>query len=84
MYALVCDKNGRPQPLKKVLSVHKTRKAAENALDKRIHKLGKQVWENNTRIVWIEHEVKTGDFVSARHFLTWRPGIVTRESKPVH
>jgi transposase len=81
MYALVYDENGRPQPLKKVISVHKTRRAAEKALDKRIHKLGKRVWESNTHIVWIDLEVKAGDFVSARHFFTWRPGKIVPEGE---
>ena len=81
MYALVYDESVRPQPLKKVISVHKTRRAEEKAMDKRIHKIGKRVWESNTHIVWIEHEVKSGDFVSDRHFFTWRPGKIVPENE---
>jgi hypothetical protein len=58
MYALIYDEHDLVKPKKKVISVHKSRDTAETALEKRKKKLGKKVWECNTRIVWT----------------TWRPG----------
>ena len=73
MFALIYDEHDLVRPLKEVISVHKTRKSAEKALEKRMHKLGKRVWECNTRIVWFDKKVKRGDFVSEKQFSTWRP-----------
>lgn len=74
MYALIYDEHDITQPLKKVISVHRTRQTAEKALEKRKQKLGRRVWECHTRIVWIEGRVKSGAFVSSKQFSNWRPG----------
>ena len=74
MYALIYDKFDPNEPLKKVLSVHKSRGMAENALEKRMKRLGKRVWECSSRIVWVEGRVRANDFLSPSSFSTWRSG----------
>jgi hypothetical protein len=74
MYALIYDEHDLAKPKKKVLSVHKTRKTAENALEKRKRKLGRKVWECNTRIVWANGRIRAGDYITPDLFTTWRPG----------
>jgi hypothetical protein len=74
MYALVLDERDPKKPLKEVISLHRTRQNAQKALDKRMKKLGKRVWECDTRIVWIDKKVKVGSFLNPRDFSTWRPG----------
>ena len=74
MYALIYDENDPKRPLKEVLSVHKSRLAAEKALNKRMRQLGKRVWECNARIVWIDKHVRAKDLVAPKDFSTWRPG----------
>jgi hypothetical protein len=74
MYALIFDQYDLSKPRKKVISVHRSRENAEKALSKRQKKLGKRVWECDTRIVWVKSKVAVGDFVEAADFDTWRPG----------
>ena len=74
MYALIYDENDPNRPLKEVLSVHKSRSAAEKALSRRMRQLGKRVWECNARIVWIDKHVRPKDLVAPKDFSTWRPG----------
>ena len=74
MYALIYDERDPAQPMKKVISVHKSRQTAENALEKRKKDLGRRVWECNTRIVWVDGRVKADEFLSPTSFNTWRPG----------
>ena len=74
MYALIYDRFEPAELEKEVISVHKTRKTAENALKKRQEKLGRRVWECNTRIVWVYKRVRAGDKVTAKAFDTWAPG----------
>jgi hypothetical protein len=74
MYALIYDEHQLDEPEKKVISVHDSRPAAEAALEKRKKDLGKTVWECNTRVVWIEKDVATGDIVRPGEFDTWRDG----------
>lgn len=74
MYALIYDERDPSEPLKKVISVHRSRRTAEIALEKRMKRLGRRVWECNTRIVWTEGKVKSSDFLSPSAFTTWRPG----------
>jgi hypothetical protein len=74
MYALIYDEFDPSEPEKKVISVHKTRKNAEKALQQRQHKLGKRVWECYTRIVWAYDPVRTGDRITSKSFDTWAPG----------
>ncbi len=74
MYALIYDEHNLSKPKKVVLSVHRSRETAENALEDRKRKLGKKVWECNTRIVWVAKRVKAGDYVNTGEFSTWRPG----------
>lgn len=74
MYALIYDEYDLSKPRKKVISVHRSRETAEKALAKRMKKLGKRVWECDTRIVWVKNHVATGDFIKAADFETWRPG----------
>ena len=73
MYALIYDEFDPAQREKKVISVHKTRETAENALRNRQHKLGKRVWECNTRIVWAYDRVHRGDSITPDTFDTWGP-----------
>ena len=74
MYALIFDKFEPAELEKEVISVHKTRKIAEKALKERQDKLGKRVWECNTRIVWVYDRVHPGDKLTAKSFDTWAPG----------
>jgi hypothetical protein len=74
MYALIYDEHDPKKPLKKVLSVHKSRFNAEKALEKRMRRLGKRVWECYARIVWTEKRVRTNDWISSKDFDTWREG----------
>jgi len=74
MYALIYDEHKLDQPLKKVISLHRTRSAAEDALERRQRKLHRRGWDCNTRIVWLEKRVKNGEFVRTADFETWRPG----------
>ena len=63
MFALIYDEYDLSKPRKKVISVHRRRDTAEKALDQRMKKLGKRVWECNTRIVWANVDVAAGDFI---------------------
>ena len=74
MYALIYDEHDLAKPRKKVISVHESRETAESALEKRKEELGRKVWECNTRIVWIEGSVSSGDLVKPGEYSTWRPG----------
>jgi hypothetical protein len=73
MYALIYDEFDRSKREKKVLSVHRTREAADKALEKRQHKMDKRVWECSARIVWVYNQVRTGDTVTPDSFDTWAP-----------
>lgn len=74
MYALIYDEYDLSKPRKKVISVHKSRETAEKALAQRMKKLGKRVWECNTRIVWTKTKIAAGDVIATGDFDTWRPG----------
>lgn len=74
MYALIYDEHNLKKPQKKVLSVFDTREDADNALERRKNELGKTVYNCDTRIVWIEKHVKSGDNVGPGEYDTWRPG----------
>lgn len=73
MYALIYDEFDPAKHEKEVISVHKTRKTAEKALEKRMRKLRKRVWECDTRIVWLYDRVRTGDHHTPNSFDTWAP-----------
>ena len=74
MYALIYDEHDLSKEKKFVLSLHGTRESAETALEDRKKELGKKVQECNTRIVWIEKDVKAGGYVSSGQYANWRPG----------
>ncbi len=74
MYALIYDEFDPKKREKKVISVHETRNAAEEALAERQLKLGKKVWECNTRIVWVYDLCKPDDIITPSSFDTWAPG----------
>ncbi|KPJ74585.1 MAG: hypothetical protein AMJ54_16945 [Deltaproteobacteria bacterium SG8_13] len=74
MYALIYDDHDLARPLKRVISLHRSRKTAEKALFKRMKRLGKRVWECHTRIVWVDGKVKTNDYLNSSMFSTWRSG----------
>jgi len=61
--------------------VHKNRKDAEVALQKRMKDLGKMIWECHSRIVWTENNVKPGEFMTPNQFSNWRPGEVIPEGE---
>jgi hypothetical protein len=71
---LIYDEFDPSKREKKVISVHKSRETAKNALKKRQRKLGKKVWECNTRIVWANQLIHTGDTITPSAFETWAPG----------
>lgn len=74
MYALIYDEHEPNEIAKEVLSVHETREEAEKALEERQNTLERRVWDCNARIVWVEGEVRKGDFIPRNSFSTWRPG----------
>jgi len=74
MYALIYDEFDPAKREKRVVSVHKTRATAKKALTKRQHKLGKRVWDCNTRIVWVYDQVHKGDTITPNSFDTWALG----------
>jgi hypothetical protein len=74
VYALIYDKRDPTKRQKKVISLHKTRATAERALAKRMRKLGKRVWECDTRIVWVHKRPHVGDYLKPDAFDTWAPG----------
>jgi len=73
MYALIYDEFDQSKREKKVISVHRTREAADKALEKRQQKMDKRVWECNARIVWVYNQVRTGETVTPDSFDTWAP-----------
>jgi len=81
MYALIFDEHNLEKPLKKVISVHRTRKGAETALSKHRKTHGKRLAECNMRVVWIQEKIKAGDSVTDRQFETWRPGEIVPEGE---
>ena len=74
MYALIYDEHQLDHPQKTVISVHKSRKTAEKALEKRMKTLGRRVWECHTRIVWVYKRIVAGGRIGPGDFDTWRPG----------
>ncbi len=74
MYALIYDEHNAERPMKKVISLHRTRSAAEDALERRQRRLGRRGWDCNTRIVWLEKRIKNGEFIGPGDFEAWRPG----------
>jgi len=74
MYALIYDDYKVEQSKKKVISVHETREESENALSIRQDKLGRRVFECNTRIVWTDKIVGADEVLETSEFVTWRPG----------
>jgi hypothetical protein len=74
MFALIYDTHELDKPQKKVISLHKSRETAENALEERKKRLGKTVEECDTRIVWVKRKVKRGDVVVDQDFSTWKRG----------
>ena len=73
MFAVIYDDYDLSKPEKEVLSIHKTRATAQNALMERQRKLGKRVWECHARVVWLQDRVQPGDKVTADTFDTWAP-----------
>jgi hypothetical protein len=73
MFALIYDEFDPANRKKEVVSVHRTRAAAETALTKRQQQLGKRVWECKTRIVWVYGQIHSGDSITPDDFGTWAP-----------
>jgi hypothetical protein len=74
MFALIYDTHELEKPQKRVISLHKSRETAENALEERKKRLGKTVEECDTRIVWVKRKVQRGDVVIDQDFSTWKRG----------
>jgi hypothetical protein len=72
MYALIYDDHNLDQSLKKVISVHRTRDESDKALTQRQNKLGRRVYDCNTRIVWTDKAVAAGEVINISEFVTWR------------
>ena len=81
MYILIYDEHNLAEPFTKVISVHRSRETAEKALEKRMMKLGRRVWDCHTRIVWTKRKVKTGEFITPNQFSAWRPGEAIPEGE---
>jgi len=63
MYALIYDEHRLDRPEKRVISIHRRRDTAEDALEKRQKKLGRTVAECNTRVGWVKKKIQSGDSV---------------------
>ena len=74
MFVLIYDEHDLTKNQKPVISVHRSRETAEKALENRMKKLKKRVWECDTRIVWVDGKVRPGDYLTSTQFSTWRPG----------
>ncbi len=74
MFALIYDTHELDKPFKRVLSVHKTRETAEQALGKQMARVEKTVEDCDARIVWLKEKVKPGYGVTEKAFSTWRIG----------
>jgi hypothetical protein len=74
MFALIYDTHDLDNPQKRVISVHKSRETAEDALEARKKRLGKTVAECNTRIVWVKRKVQPEDVLIDQDFSSWKPG----------
>jgi hypothetical protein len=81
MYAIIFDEHNLEKPLKRIISVHRTRKGAETELVKHRKTHGKKVQECNMRIVWTEERTKAGNFLTDPQFDTWRPGETVPEGE---
>lgn len=81
MYAIIFDEHDSEKPLKRIVSVHRTRKGADAALIKHRKTHGKKVAECNMRIVWTEEKIKTGKSLTAGQFDMWRPGEIIPEGE---
>jgi len=55
---------------KTVVSVHASRGVSEKALTKRQTDLGKRVWECNTRIIWTDKAIATGEVIKIDEFVS--------------
>ena len=64
MYALICDEFEPTRRKKRIISVHKTRMAAEKAQMKMPHKLHQEGSECYTRIVWAYHPIHKGKTIT--------------------
>ncbi|MEN8211014.1 MAG: hypothetical protein ABFR31_04805 [Thermodesulfobacteriota bacterium] len=73
MYALIYDDREMNKTEKKVISVHGTREESDKALVLRQNKLGRRVYECNTRIVWTDKVVNSDDILETSDFVTWHP-----------
>ncbi|MCF8091435.1 MAG: hypothetical protein K9K21_05550 [Desulfotignum sp.] len=74
MYALIYDDPDRGEPAKMVISVHGTRKEADQALLRRRCELERPVWECHTRIVWTDKAVSGGEKIHRTEFTDWKNG----------
>jgi hypothetical protein len=74
VYALIYDEYDPAKRKKEVISIHRTRETAEKALQKRMRKLEKRVWECHTRIVWLYKPHRAGEYITPDAFETWAPG----------
>jgi hypothetical protein len=83
MYALIYDEHRLDRPEKRVISIHRRRDTAEDALEKRQKKLGRTVTECNTRVVWVKKAVRAGETVGPGEYETWRPGEPVPEGEVV-
>jgi hypothetical protein len=81
MYALIYDEHRLDRPLKRVISLHRTRTEAENAQEKRMKELGKRVWDCHARVVWIEKPVSVDGVVGPGDYDTWGPGEAIPEGE---
>ena len=73
MYALIEDDYDPTKRQKQVMSAHKSREAAQKALEKHRIEVQKRVWECIHRIVWIEGQIRRGDRITPDAFETWGP-----------
>ena len=74
MYTLIYDDPDRGETAKKVISIHGSRKDAEQALLQRRIELERPIWECHTRIVWTDKTVSVGEPIQTADFTDWKNG----------
>ena len=83
MYALIYDQFIPSKRNKLVLSIHRRRDTAQQALDKHRKKMKRKVWECRTRIVWTDARIRPGDYITPDRFDVWAPDEEIPESEKV-
>jgi hypothetical protein len=81
MYAVIFDDHAPHRIQKPVISVHRTRRCAEEALRRHRRTHGRDFQQCRWRVVWTLGRVRSGDTLTPGQFDTWRPGEAVPEGE---